>query len=260
VDAAGTPMIELLLAAALTWQMNGPEVMRRCQEADDRNAEMERNYVFQQRTEDRFLDAKGVVTSKHSETFDTILTGGRPYQRLIARDDKPLTPAEEKKEIARQHREESQRKEEERRARDRDLAHDAVKAFQVKIIGEDSETWALEATPKPGFQPHSRETAVLKHFRGRIWISKKDYVWTRLDAEAMEDVSFGFVLFRLSKGAHLVFERTHVNGEVWLPQRITGSGEVRIALVKKVRMEFETTCSKFKRYSADARIVEDPVK
>jgi hypothetical protein len=253
-------MMTLLLAILLSWQLDPKELMKRCQEADDRNAEMERNYVFQQRTEDRTLSAKGEVTRRESETFDTILTGGRPYQRLIAKNDVPLSEAEEKKQMAKEHREEAQSKQEERRRKNRELAHDALNAFTTKIVAEDAETWTLEAIPKPGFQPHSRETAVLKHFRGRIWISKKDYVWTKLDAEAMDDISFGLVLFRLDKGSHLVIERTLVNNEVWLPKRVAGGGSGRIALIKKLRIDFETTCSKYKRYSADSRLVPDSVK
>jgi hypothetical protein len=130
----------------------------------------------------------------------------------------------------------------------------------MKVVGEDEHSWILEATPKPGFQPHSRETAVLKHFRGRIWISKKDYVWTKLDAEAIDEVSYGLVLIRLEPGAHLVIERTLVNGEVWLPKRITGGGAARVLLLKKLRMEMETTCSKYQRYSADSRMVAESVK
>jgi hypothetical protein len=258
-------MIALLLSVFLAWQLSPQqlspqELMKRCREADDRNSERERNYLFEQRTENRTLNAKGEVTKRESETFDTILSGGRPHQRLVARNDTPLSAAEQKKEIAKEHREEAAYKAEERRRKNRELAHDALNAFQTKVIAEDADTWTLEATPKPGFQPHSRETAVLKHFRGRIWISKKDYVWTKIDAEAMDNVSFGLVLFRLDRGAHLLIERTYVNNEVWLPKHIAGGGSGRIALLKKLRMEFETTCSKYKRYSADSRLVPDSVK
>ena len=253
-------MSGLLLAILLAWQIDPHDLMKRCQQADDRNAELARNYVFEQRTENRTLNAKGEVTKKESEAFETILMGGRPYQKLVAKNDAPLSAAEEKRQSAKALREEAQNKEEERRRRNRELAHEALNAFDAKIIAEDADTWTLDATPRPGFQPHSRETAVLKHLRARIWISKKDYVWTKVDAEATEDISFGLVLFRLDKGAHIVIERTLVNNEVWLPKRIAGGGSGRIALVKKVRIEFETTCSKYKRYSADSRLVPDSVK
>jgi hypothetical protein len=264
-------------AVVLIWplwaQIDIADIFRRSQEADDRNALVERNYVFEQRRENRTVDAEGKVKNREVETFETILSGGRPYRRLIARNDAPLSPAEERKEEAKQKKEIEDRAretpqqrekavavEEARRRRNRELAHDALNAFQFRLIDEDAATWIFEATPRPGFQPRSRETAVLKHFRGRIWISKKDYIWTKLDAEAMDDIAFGLIVMRLDKGAHVVVERTHVNDEVWLPKLIAGSGEARIALIKKMRMEFETTSSKFRRFSADSRLVADPVK
>jgi hypothetical protein len=268
-------MIWSLVIAAIVFsgQIDIADILRRCEEADDRNAVIERNYVFEQRTETRTVDGQGKVKSKEVETFDTILTGGRPYQRLIAKNDKPLPPGEEKKEAARQQKEIDQRaretpgerekavaKEEERRRRNRELAHDTLNAFSFRLVGEDEDTWIFEATPRPGFQPHSRDTAVLKHFRGRLSISKKDYIWTKLDAEATDNISFGLVIARLDKGAHIVIERTHINDEVWLPKRIAGGAAARIALVKKVRVEFETTCSKFRRFSADSRLVAEPLK
>ena len=249
------------------------DIMRRSQNADDLNALVERNYVFEQRTENRTVDAEGKVKSREARTFETILSGGRPYRRLIAKNDAPLSPAEEKKEENKlkkeiddraletpQQREKALAAEEERRRKNRELAHDAMNAFEFRLIGQDAGTWTFEATPRPGFQPRTRETAVLKHFRGRIWISKKDFLWTKLDAEAMDDISFGLIIARLDKGAHIVVERTHVNDEVWLPKRVAGGGEARIALIKKVRMEFETTSSKFRRFSADSHLVADPVK
>lgn len=248
-------MTAFLLAVIFTWPVDGLDLMRRCQEADDKNTEVERHYVYEERTETRMLDAHGKVKSKESETFDTVPTGGKPYRRLIAKNDVPVPQRDEKK-----HRVEAQEKEEARRKRNRDLARDALNAFQVKVVGDDDGNWILEATPKPGFVPHSRETSVLKHFRGRIWISKKDYVWTKLDAEAMEDVSFGFFLVRLDKGAHFVIERTLVNGEVWLPKRVSGAGAAQIMLVKTVRMEIETISSNYKRFSADSRMVPESVK
>jgi hypothetical protein len=245
----------LLLAILLATHVDGLELMRRCQSADDKNAEMERRYVYQERTETRMLDAEGKVKSTQSETFETVPTGGRPYRRRIAKNDVPVAQPDEKK-----HKAEAQATEEERRRRHRELALDALNAFDMKVVGEDDKSWILEATPKLGFQPHSRETAVLKHFRGRIWISKKDYVWTKLDAEAIDEVSYGLVLVRLEPGAHLVIERTLVNGEVWLPKRITGGGAARVLLLKKLRMEMETTCSKYQRYSANSRMVSESVK
>jgi hypothetical protein len=272
------PVIAVLLAVPLLAQptltpAGIQDILRRARQADDANALIEQNYVFEQRTETKQVDSSGQVKSKEVETYDTILSGGRPYRRLIRKNDKPLPPAEEKKEQARQQKEIDDRnketpaerekalaKEEARRQKNRELAHEAEDAFQFRLVSEDAANWQFELTPRPGFQPHSRETAVLKHFRGHLWISKKDYNWTKLDVEATDDVSFGLVIARLDKGAHFVAERIRVNDEVWLPKRIAGGLAARVALIKKYRIEFETTSSHFRRFSSDSKLVTEPLK
>ena len=241
----------ILLALLLAANPDIPELLRRAQEADDANAKIERNYVFQQRTETH------TGKSTEIETFDTILSGGKPYQRLIARNDKPLSPADEKKEDAKALKH-APSDDEDKQRKNRELAHETLKAFRFTVAGEDAENWILEATPQPGYRPTNRETAVLRHFKGRMWISKTDFIWTRLDAEATDTISFGLVIVRLDKGAHLIIERTKVNGEVWLPKRISGGGAGRIALIKKLKVDFETTCSHYRKFSADSRLISDP--
>jgi hypothetical protein len=243
--------VAAILLLSLTLALDIPDLLHRCQEADDRNAVTERNYIFQQRVVTRNGKATEI------ETFDTIFTGGKPYQRLIAKNDQPLSPADQKKEDSRLAKEKPDN-DEQRRRKNREMAHEALKAFDFRLSGEDAEHWILDATPHPGYKPLNRETAVLKHFRGRLWISKTEFIWTRFDAEAIDDISFGLVIARISKGAHIVIERTHINNEVWLPLKITGGGTGRIALLKKLNVEFETTCSHFRKFSADSHLVTNP--
>jgi hypothetical protein len=38
--------------------------------------------------------------------------------------------------------------------------------------------------------------------------------WVKLDAECIDNLSWGLFLARLHKGAHILVEQTRVNGEV----------------------------------------------
>lgn len=263
----------LLLAITVTLagaETDVRELLLRSQEAEDKNAPAERNYIFEQRRESRTVDAKGKVKSLEIETYDTIMTEGRPYRRLISKNDKPLSASDEKKEREKQEKEARDRAkethqqrekaiqaEETRRRRNRELARESMDAFDFKIASENAESWILDATPRKGYKPSNSEMAILKHFRGRIWISKKDLTWTRLDAEAIDNISFGLVIARLEKGAHFNAERTKINNEAWLPVRITGGGAGRIALVKKLRLEFESTSRNFRKFSSESRLIAD---
>src|SRR2546425_9374566 len=74
------------------------EIMRRAVERNDAHYKLARYYTFIEREEERDLDAQGKVKSTHAYTYDVTLLSGSPYRRIIEKDDKPLSPKDEKKE------------------------------------------------------------------------------------------------------------------------------------------------------------------
>ena len=78
----------------------------------------------------------------------------------------------------------------------------------------------------------------------------------KLDAEALDTVSFGLFLVRLNKGARFTLEHTRVNEEVWLPKRVQAAVDARLALVKKFRGQVDVTFSNYRKFQSDSRIVD----
>ena len=76
---------------------------------------------------------------------------------------------------------------------------------------------------------------MLLKLRGRMWIDKTTYQWARVEAETTDTISWGLFLARLNSGAHMSFEQTEVNSELWLPKRLLLTGSGRIGLVNKDR-------------------------
>src|SRR5262249_30422840 len=133
-------------------------------------------------------------------------------------------------------------------------------AFDFRLLGEEvRETrpvWIIEATPRPGYHAKSSVARMLlPKFKFRAWIDKGDLNWTRLEAEAIDNVSWGVFLFRLSKGARLEMEQMRVNGEVWLPRHLRVSGSARLAWMKK-NAEQELTFRNYRKFQADSSVVE----
>ena len=56
------------------------------------------------------------------------------------------------------------------------------------------------------------------------------------------------------------FEQTSVNGEVWLPSRISVRAEARIAILKKMRAEIDITYREYRKFQADSKIVADSLE
>ncbi len=265
--------IGFALASAVTAQ--GPdarEIVRRAVAASDENWKIARNYTFLQRTEERQIDSAGLVKSKEIKTYDITLLEGSPYLRLVERDDHRLPPAEEKKErdkldksIAERMKEtpaQRQRRIEEyekRRERQRETMREVAEAFDFKIAGQDAidgrQVWVLKASPLAGYRPRSRDGKILPHVRGKLWIDQRSYHWVKLEAEVMDPVSWGLFLVRLDPGAHIWFDETRVNDEVWLPRRISITASARLGIFKKLRVQEDTTYKNFRKFQADSRLV-----
>lgn len=91
-------LLILASAAAAIGQTDAREIIRRAAAADERNWKVAQNYTFSERERLRYLDSQGRVKSQEVSIDEVMLLDGSPYRRLMARDDLPLPPAEEKKE------------------------------------------------------------------------------------------------------------------------------------------------------------------
>jgi len=95
----------------------------------------------------------------------------------------------------------------------------------------------------------------LSKIHGKIWIDKVELEWIRVDAETIDTVSLGLVLFRLNKGASLQFEQARINDEIWLPRHIHVMGTGRVALLVSGGNSADIRYDNYKKFSADSRIV-----
>jgi hypothetical protein len=249
------------------------DIVRRSIASENENAKRARNYTFLQRTEDRDLDAKGQVRSKKSKTHDVTMLEGSAYRRLIERDDRPLSPDEEKLEEAklrksieeRRHETEEQRARrmseyDKRPGRNRAVLNEIPEAFDFRLRGEENiesrPVYVIDATPRAGYRPrNSQARIILPKLKATLWIDKGDLSWVRVHAEVIDTVSVGLFLFRLSKGARVEMEQTRVNQEVWLPRRVSMSASARLGLVKKMNLQQEMTFKNFRKFQSDSQVV-----
>lgn len=248
------------------------EIIRRATEIDRRNTEISRSYTFLQRQEQRDLDSSGKLKKTGSETFDVTLLEGSPYRRLVARDDQPLSPKDQRKEeeklqksIADRRMETPEQRQrrvaewERKQQRQREPLKELPEAFTFKLTGEEAlnggEAFVIEGAPKPGYRPKTAATAFFPKVKLRLWINKADYQWVKVDIESLDTITFGGFLIRLARGSHVTIETARVNNEVWLPKRAAIQGSVRLALVKVMRGEIVFTFSDYKKFQADSRLL-----
>ena len=74
------------------------ELLRRVAEKDLENEKRLRDYTYVQREEEHKLDGHGGVKKIESRTSEVLVVYGEHIERMIAKDDKPLSAEEVKKE------------------------------------------------------------------------------------------------------------------------------------------------------------------
>jgi hypothetical protein len=265
-------VVTLLTAAAvpLFCAETARDIVNHSVKVDFRNQDVLRDYTFNILSQSTEFDSSGGVKAVHSRLEEVLYFGGKPHNRVIARDGKPLPPGEEKKEQAKvtsaaleasklsadevTKREEAARRE---RLKKREEQWDIPNAFNFTIVGEPvlngRPTWQIAAEPRPNYK--GRNGGVLHNLRATFWIDQKDFQWVRIEAETLDTISFGFFIARIAKGAVLTFEAQRVNDEVWAPARVYVKGDARLALVRKLNIEQNVTFSGYRKFRTDATIV-----
>ncbi len=247
------------------------EIMRRAVENDVFNWQAAKNYTFLERTQEDSLGGNGQIKSSKSETHEILVLYGEPFSRMVAKDDKPLSEKEQKKEgqeFDKETRKRENETPEERQKRiqkyekerqdERAFVREILDAYTFTLIGTEAlngrKTWVIDGTPRPGFEGKRRESKMLPKIKPRFWIDQQDYSWTRLRAEFTDTVSIGWVVARLHKGTEFEVQQVRVNDEVWLPQRIDLKLDARVALLKGINENVHVTYKDYRKFRTDTKI------
>lgn len=245
---------------------------------------LQTSYVYVETRREQKLDKHGRTSKESVKVFESYpgLPGEVRWERLVAEDGRPV-PAEE---LAKQDRERQrsaagmvqrlaedaskerarQEREYQKARREReDAVNDIFNVFTIRMIGRDQierhETIAFLLTPRRDAKPKTTEGRQMKHFNVRAWISESDHELVKLEAEAIDTLSFGLgVLARLHKGARLSFLRRKVNGEVWLPAVASYQGSARVGLLLTLRRGGTSEYSGYRKYSVDTSATLEPLK
>ena len=239
---------------------------------DVENDKRLRDYTYIEHEVQNNLDGKGNKKSTEIKTYEVLEIYGEQVQRLIEKDDKPLSSkdaAKEEEKIqkiidkrknepeeARKKREE---KESKQREEDRKFVHEIADAYDFKLVGTElvggREAWVIDGEPRPGFEPHMKESKYLSKFRGRVWIDKDDLQLAKMDVEALDTISWGLVIARIHKGTRFTLEQTRVNDEVWLPKQVNYKVDARVALLKGYNLDGQLTYRDYKKFRTSSKIV-----
>lgn len=265
-------VIAVVLAGCLPLQAqdqaDAMSLIRKAVENDKENDHKAREYMYTERQGTKTKQGSGFKTEV--KTREVFVLYGHEMHRLIAKDDKPLSEKEAKKEeerIAKEtdkyknETEEQHRKQEEKRAKEREqerkFLDEVAQAYDFTLHGIETvggrEAWVISAEPRRDFHPKSKEAKILPKIRFKAWIDKQETEWVRVDADVIDSISFGWFLAKLDKGAHFTLEQARINGEIWLPQHVNVVADARF-LIKHFDIVSDITYRDYRKFRAESKI------
>jgi len=248
------------------------QLFRVVAQKDMENDKLQRNYTYIERQVENGVDGKGNIKSTEVKTYEVLEIHDEQVERLIEKNDKPLSQKDAAKEeekiqkIIDKRKNESEgerRKRDEREEReredDRKFVTEVADAYNFKLAGTEwvggRETWVIDGEPRPEFVPHMKNAKYLSKFHGRVWIDKADLQLAKMDVECLDTISFGLFLARFHKGSRFMLEQTRVNDEVWLPAHVAAKVDVRLGLVKNFDVNLEQTFRDYKKFRSSSRVI-----
>lgn len=239
-------------------------------------------YTFTEKHSERHLDAKGRVKKTSAEVFEVYpsFERGHTYRRLVERDGRPLNANEIEKQDRRHEakleaeargsnseaaRERRIAKESEARRKEQQVVDELFRVYDIVLAGRENvdgrSAILLTFRPRRGFKPNTRGGKILNRFAGQAWIDEEDRQLVRVEAELIDDLSFGLGVFaRLHKGARAYFQRRKVNDEIWLPAEARFTGSARLLLLKGLRIDALSEYSDYRKFTVGTSSEFSPEK
>ena len=124
----------------------------------------------------------------------------------------------------------------------RSAVEDVVGALRFTIdrrtLLEGQPTIAVKFEPKPGASAETREGNLARRFAGTILVNEASKEVVRVDAMAIEDLTYGFgMVARLGKGTSVALTRERVEPNLWLPTSIRFTGTGRALLFRRLDID-----------------------
>jgi hypothetical protein len=246
------------------------------------DSSLQSSYIYTETRREQKLDGGGRIKEESVKVYESYpgLPGEGRWEQLIAENGRPRPASELEKEMRdRQKKAEAlvresteqpakqqarlQREAAEDRREFDAVLDDLLRVYTVRLERREAisghDTIVISLTPRPDAKPRTDEGKQMRKFIVRAWVSESEYELVRVDAEAIDTLSWGFgMLARLHKGSKLSFLRTKVNSEVWLPSRVTFSGSARVGLVAVLRRAGTSEYSGYRKFSVDTSTTYQP--
>jgi hypothetical protein len=233
---------------------------------------LKENYTGRRAVEETQYDSSGKVSKleRREETF--FYLDGEEISTLVAKDARPLSDDDQRKEndrvqkrIAKHQEEKAHKEKKEEKAKEdgegnKDSDDPGIEVFlracqfvnprRERFRGQDVLVFDFEGNPE--YKPKKLAERVVQQLAGVVWVDEKARDVARLEAYFVKDVRFGGgFLANLQKGTSFVFEQAFLNNEVWLPTYEEAHIGARVLLLKGFKVNEVTRYSDYHRFNIE---------
>jgi hypothetical protein len=213
------------------------------------------NWMYQENSEDQ----------GKKKTTEVVQTPRGSLERLLAVDDHPLAPNDQRQEEERieslvrnpaeqQKREQVKRKE---AAQCKVFFKSMADAFNFYYAGREGDLIKLSYKANPKFQAPSREARVLQAMEGELWVHATQQRLARIQGQLTSDVKFaGGLLGHLNKGGKFSVEQTELAPGQWELTRMEIDMQGKALFFKTIAVQQRQYRSNFRRVADDVSLSE----
>ncbi len=225
----------------------------------EKKAGLEQQWAATQRSVQEKLAKDGRVEETTERLFQPVSVQGKAYSRLIAKNGKPLSADDQKKEAERERkfREALAKKAKDPEADDDDDDVDfdeaLISRYNFAVVRQDSvggrAAYELTFLPRPGVKlpEKKRMDRILNRLEGHVWIDSETYALVKLDMHLTEPTTLMAGLGSVRSLDFLV-EMALVAPDVFAPTQLTISFEGR-RLFSGMRVKQKAHFSDYRKVS-----------
>jgi hypothetical protein len=226
----------------------------------------QKNYIFQRKDEERVADKKGHVKLTRVKEYEVFFVGPWPVGRLLSKDGKLLTAAEQKKQDEEVRKQEKKARERiakqaagEEPGKDTITLGNFLAADHFYNLRHDTyqgrEVYAMDFAPRPDFQPHSMVEKVLKSLGGTLWVDAQAKDVVRLEARFLEGLKVaGGLIGSVQKGGSVILEQQFLNEEVWMPTYVEIQFDARVFFLHRT-LNVVSYYGDYHKFRVDSKIM-----
>jgi hypothetical protein len=241
-----------------------------------------RQYTYRSKFTEQDLDSHNAVKKTTSNEIESTCVDIACINKLLARDGKPISDEEMKKE-----NDEIDKKLAELREQKAQSATSGQPPAQKKKDSDNCDSYEnclwhfLEVGPQLGTfskvrrvdlrgrpsiafdyigNPHAKANTMLdgvfRNLAGTVWVDEQDHALVRIEGKVFEDYKVGGgLLADVHKGATLQMEWAKINDEVWLPASFSGRGSARILLFVSHSEQIDQQWSDYRKFHVSSTIL-----